>query len=175
MSNFLRNALSLAGIAVLTMSATVAVFHTSSVGAAEGDGETVKSLVAQIKPTVAKPTLEAEGCAFTLKMDKSAYVAADKPVLTVSATNNGAEAVTRSVTVTVYGRSLISEGRMPARAMPLFTKVCEFTLAAGETKSMEVATDLALPADQAISMAMSTGEKELEKPVVRRAKAKSVN
>lgn len=169
--SFLRNTLSLMGIAALTMSATLAVFHADAAYAGEGDNETVETLKAQIKPVVTKPTLEADNCKFTLKMDKEAYGANDKPVLTVSATNNGTEAVTRSVTVTVYGRSLIEGGRMPARQVQLFSKVCEFTLEAGETKSMEVATDKALPAQQAISMGMGTGTAQMEKAVVRRPRS----
>ena len=169
--SFLRNTLSLMGIAALTMSATLAVFHADAVNAGEGDNETVETLKAQIKPVVTKPTLEADNCTFSLKMDKEAYAEKDKPVLTVTATNNGTEAVTRSVTVTMYGRSLIEGGRMPARQVQLFSQVCEFKLEAGETKSMEVATDKALPAQQSISMGLGTGKTQLEKAVVRRPKS----
>lgn len=178
MTPFLKNTLSMLGIAALAMATTLVAVNSSSVNAAEGDDKNVEAIKVEIKPVLAQATLDIDNCKFTLKMDKEVYAGDDKPVLTVEATNPGKEAVTRSVVVTMYGRDLNSRGRMPSIAMPLFTKTVEFTLAAGETKSTTVETGTTMPAAQAISMGMGKVNADedivdqLEKAIVRR---KSVN
>jgi len=178
MTPFLKNTLSMLGIAALTMATTLVAVNSSSVSAAEGEDQNVESVKVEIKPVLAQASLDIDNCTFTLKMDKEVYSGDDKPVLTVEATNPGKESVTRSVVVTMYGRDLNSRGRMPSIAMPLFTKTVEFTLAAGETKSTTVETGRTMPAAQAISMGMGkvnpNGEAfdEIEKALPR---VKSVN
>ncbi len=174
MTPVLKNTLSLLGIAAFTMATTLVAINSSVINAGSGDDPTLEAIRVEIKPVIAQPTLEDNGCKFSIKMDKENYAETDKPVLTVDATNTGKEAITRSVVVTIYSRDLNSRSRMPAMALPLFTKTVEFSLAAGETKTVTVETETTLPAAHAVSLGMSTGNAnaEIEKVVPR---AKRIN
>lgn len=159
MKNLGRNALSMLAVAAITMVASLAVI--SPRGADAEDSEEVKTAESLVKitPEISTPKLDEDGCSITLKADKETYTEGDKPVLTVSVTNNGKEAIEKEVTVSMVSRSLIEGGRMPAMARVVWTETTTVSLAAGESKSVELTSDAAVAALNSTSFRMS-GEKE---------------
>lgn len=159
----MKNTLSILAIAAFTMVASLAVL--GPIGADAEDGEDAKTAETIIKytPAIGAPTLEEDSCKISMKMDKESYAAGEKPSLTIEFTNNGKETITKSVDVSMVGRSAFEGGRMPSIAMNVWTKKAEVTLAPGETKSVTVESDVAIDATRSFSFQFGSGGVQLER------------
>ncbi len=158
-----KNTLGMLGIAAFTMVASLALLTPHAADAAEEDAKTAESL-RTIKPYISAPSLEEDGCKLTLKTDKEAYAAGEKPVLTVEITNNTDKAVTKTIDLCMTGRDVESRSRMPARPEILWELSKELTLAAGETKTLTLETNVALAENQAVAFRLGKDDL-IEKPI----------
>lgn len=158
-----KNTLGMLGIAAITMVASLALLTPHAAEAAEEDAKTAESL-RTIKPYISVPTLEEDGCKITLKTDKEAYAAGEKPVLTVEISNTTDKAVTKTIELSMTGRDVESRSRMPARPEMLWELSKEVTLAAGEKKTLTLETNFALAENQAVAFRLGKDDL-IEKPI----------
>ena len=143
-----RDILGVAAVAAVTVAFVLVTLGPERVGAGDQPLE--------IKPMIAQPKLSVDGCEFTLSTDKPAYKVGESPVLQVEATNPTDKPVETTVWVNV---SSFSPGSPFSRAMPrpqsLWTRDCSVMLAAGETKTVTVPTEIKLAALQNVSLTLS--------------------
>ena len=158
-----KNTLGMLGIAAITMVASLALLTPHAAEAAEEDAKTAESL-RTIKPYISVPTLEEDDCKITLKTDKEAYAAGEKPVLTVEISNTTDKAVTKTIELSMTGRDVESRSRMPARPEMLWELSKEVTLAAGEKKTLTLETNFALAENQAVAFRLGKDDL-IEKPI----------
>lgn len=160
---YFKNTLGMLGVAAITMLAALAFMGPNGVQAEDGEeAKTVKSL-AKVTPEISTPKLEEDSCTITLKSDKETYTVGDKPVLTVEVTNDSDKEVVKSVTVSMFARSLISRGRMPSIAVEVWKKTESITIGAGESKTVEISTETAIAENNATSFRMSGNSDVLSK------------
>lgn len=171
MSNFKRNALSVVAIAALTMTATLAVVSGGSVGAEDDELPRNVEELKKVTPEIVQPTLSNDDCSFKLTMDKDSYKEGDTPVLSVEITNHTEEEITRSVEVHMKTRDLMERSRMPSVAAIVWKKSTDVTLAAGETRTIDLKPDVKIAPFQSVSFDM----KHAEDAVVKEIEVKDVN
>jgi hypothetical protein len=159
----MKNTLSILAVAAFTMVTSLAVLVPRSADAEDGEETKTAETLVKITPLISMPKLEEGDCTVTLRMDKESYAEGDKPVLTVEFTNESKEAVEKTVTVSMVSRSVFEGGRMPAIAQVVWTKEAKVSLAAGETKSVTLETDIAVNANNAFSFQMANGSVAVEK------------
>ena len=138
-----------AAVAVVTAAGVLAVFRPRAV-VAEGEAKAAP---------VERPTLKADGVVLTLVTDKQKYEAGEKPRLTLTAVNTGP----RPASVNVVLAMLTTEAGPPMRRMMPGPKEswrheCALKLDPSETKTVEVATDKALAAGQAVFINLLVGK-----------------
>lgn len=163
MKNLGRNTLAMLAIAAFTMVATLAVMGPRGANAADADDAKTAESLAKVTPTISTPTLAEDDCDIALKADKESYSVGDKPVLTVSVTNNGKESVEKSVTVSMLARSLISRGRMPAIARVVWSEKKTVTVEAGKSADLKFEVAEAITANNSMSFSMSGANDEVSK------------
>lgn len=154
MSNFRKNTLGMLGIAAFTMVASMALLSPGIAGASDEDpSDTPKNAedIAKVAPYIAVPKYEDAGCTVTLKADKESYALGEKPVLTVVVKNDSDKPVEKTIVVCMTGRSLLEMSRLPARPVELFKDTRKVTLKAGESKTITIETNTAIPEHQAIA------------------------
>ncbi|MCA8911675.1 MAG: hypothetical protein KDB82_08210 [Planctomycetes bacterium] len=161
MKNLGKNTLCMLAVAALTMVATLAALGPRGADAADTKDAKTAETLAKVTPTISTPTLAEDNCDISLKADKETYTVGDKPVLTVSVTNNGKESIEKDVTVSMLSRSLISRGRMPSIARVVWTKTETVTVEAGKTAEVKFETDKAIEGSAAMSFSMSGQKEEL--------------
>ncbi|MBX3460120.1 MAG: hypothetical protein KF696_09210 [Planctomycetes bacterium] len=145
MSNFRKNTLGMLGIAALTMVASLALMTPRFAGAADDDPtDTPKTAenLRKISAHIAMPTLEADGCTMTMKTDKESYTKGEKPILTVTVTNNSDKQVEKTIIVTMNASDLEQRSRLPAAPVQLFKDTRKVTLEAGESKTITIETNV---------------------------------
>jgi hypothetical protein len=151
------------GIAAITMVATLAFIGPKGADAEDGEAPKTAEVLKKITPTISMPKLEEDNCVVTLKADKESYAIGDKPVLSIVVTNNGKEAIEKSVVVSMTSRDMFSGGRMPAISRVVWTKTELVSLAAGETKTVELKTDTAIEEMKVTSFSMAGAKDEVVK------------
>ncbi|MCA8917500.1 MAG: hypothetical protein KDB68_07080 [Planctomycetes bacterium] len=161
MKNLGRNALSMLGIAAVTMVASLAVLGPIGADAEDPVAPKTAEDLHKITPVISTPSLKEDDCTVLLKADKETYVVGDKPILSIEVTNNSKEAIEKTVTVSMESRSLIEGGRMPAMARVVWTETTTVSLAAGETKTVSFETETAIEDMNATSFLMSGGSDEV--------------
>ncbi len=143
----LSDILAIVGVAVATMAMTLGLLVPRYVTA---DGETEA-----IKPTIAVPELTVDDCVFVVSTDKPEYAPGEKPVLTVKATNTGCEPLSASVSLSITATSPASRlSRRLVLPKPLWTGDCPVTLQPGESRTIKLETNAALPAEQMATISM---------------------
>ena len=138
------------GVAAATMAFTLVLFAPVRVGAIDNPQG--------IKPMIARPKLTVNGCVFTLKTDRPAYQPGETPVVQIEATNPTTEPVETTVWVNMSAVSLFSRvsRSLTSPAMQiLWSDEWAVGLKPGETKSIALATEVALPAGQLVSITIS--------------------
>jgi hypothetical protein len=144
----LQDVLAVLGIAVVTMAFTLVAFGPGGAGA---DGP-----AATITPVIAQPQFTSEGCTFTLKTDKPTYEAGDTPGLEVKASNPTDKTVDATVWINISASAPASElSRMMPIPKVLWSHPWQVLLGPGETKTLNIASEVALPAGQNIRMMLS--------------------
>ncbi len=155
----LRNVLTVLGTAAATTAVALGLAFLWAGGRAEAGP-------AAVKPTIARPQLTTPDCLFSLKADKAAYEAGEKPVFEVTAVNTKKQDVKVSVWVNVSAVAPTNPmSRMLPRPRSLWSEEVAFTLEPGETKTRKVTCGAALPAGQSVSITLSD-KKETVMPVV---------
>jgi hypothetical protein len=176
MKNLGRNTLSMLAVAAITMVATLAVLHPHGADAADSKDAKTAQTLAKVAPTISTPTLKEDNCSLKLKADKEKYAVGDKPVLTVTVTNNGKKVIEKSVTVSMLNRSLITRGRMPSVARVVWTKTEKVTVEAGKSVEVKFEADKAIADKVAVSFNMSGSKETLSKEAkLRRALSRIVD
>lgn len=171
----MKNLLSMLGIAAFTMVASLAVLAPVGADAADGEEAKTAETLKKVNAVISMPKLEEDNCVVTLKADKESYTAGEKPVLTIEVKNDGKEAIEKKITVSMSTRDLESRGRMPAMTRVVWTKTTTVSLAAGETKSVNLETETAVDASKATSFSMSGDKEEVVKEArLRRAVEEAV-
>ena len=141
----LRNVLTMLGTAAVTAVLTLALL------APRGSVQAGPA----VQPVIAQPQLTSHGCTFSLKTDKTAYEAGEKPVVEVTASNPTDKPVSASVWVTVTATAPTSRmSRMLAMPRVLWSHEYAFTLPADGTKSLTADCE-ALPAGQNVAILLS--------------------
>ena len=138
-------------VAAATMAFSLVTMGPDRVGAVDE--------AADVTPVVVQPKLEADGCVFTVKTEKASYAAGEKPVLLVTATNPTDQPVDARVWLMVQSQSPSSPmSRVISIPEMLWSEECPIPLAAGETKTIRIETEAALPAGKTVSIAISNQE-----------------
>lgn len=146
-----RDVLTVLGTACITMAAALAWFAPTG-ATASGDSS-------RVRPQIAVPTLEADGCRVYLETDRGDYAAGDKPVLRLRAVNDTETAASLRVQLGITATSPSSPlSRMVALPTPLWNGEWAVEIPPGETRTSDVPTETDLPADQEISVTMGTGD-----------------
>jgi hypothetical protein len=139
------------GTAVVTMAFTLVAFGPLGAGA---DGP-----AATITPVIAQPQFTSQDCVFTLKTDKPTYEAGDKPGLQLTASNPTDKTVDATVWVNILAsRPANRAARMMPLPQSLWSHPWQVMLGPGETKTLSIASEVALPGGQDISMVLSDKE-----------------
>jgi hypothetical protein len=147
----LRDVLGVAAVAAVTMAFVLATLGPGRVGANDAPEG--------IKPMIAQPKLTVDGCEFTLSTDKPTYEPGESPVLEIAATNPTGEPVKTAVRVGMSSLGLESMiSRVPRRPQSLWFRDCPVELAAGETKTVTLPTEIQLVALQTVSFTLSSAE-----------------
>jgi hypothetical protein len=163
----MKNTLAMLAIAAFTMVATLVVLQPVGADAEDGEESKTAETIIKVTPVISAPTLEEDDCKVTLKMDKESYATGEKPILTVEFTNNGKEAITKSIDVSMVTRSAFEGGRMPAIARVVWTQKAEVSLAAGETKSVTLETGVEINNAESVSFQMSGKDGGIEADAIR--------
>jgi len=103
-------------------------------------------------------TLDVEGVALTLQLDKAAYKAGEKPIVTLRAVNTRDRATNVQAVVVM---SSMSPASMVSRSMPapaaVWSTPCRIALGPNETRTIELPTKTALPAGSLTSFVIHAG------------------
>ncbi len=148
----LQDVLTVVGTAVLTTAATLMLLGPRT--------DSLAYAAPEVKPVIAQPQFQSQGCTFVLKTDKATYEAGESPAIEITASNPSDKPVHATIWVSISASAPASPmaHRMP---MPrsLWSHECVVSLQPGETKNLTIPCDAKLPAGQSISIIM-TDKKE---------------
>jgi hypothetical protein len=152
----LRDILTVAGTAGITMTITLMLLGPKDSSPAYAAPE--------VKPVIAQPQFQSQGCTFTLKTDKAAYEPGQSPVFEITASNPSAAPANPTIWLSLMASAPESPfSRMATRPRVLWTHERLFTLLPNETRKIEVPCDAKPPAGQNIVISM-TDKKETIRP-----------
>jgi hypothetical protein len=144
----LQYALTVAGTAGITMAITLMLLGPKSFNPAYAGPE--------VKPIIAQPQFQSQGCTFVLKTDKATYEAGQSPVFELTASNpssNPAQ-ITSWLSMTASGpNSRVS--RMAVMPRALWSHEFLISLLPNETKKIAIPCDVMLPDGQDIIVTMT--------------------
>lgn len=144
----IRDMMVIAGVAVATTAAAIALWPTMPTALAESKDEP--------RP----PTLEVQGVVLTIQTDEASCKAGHKPVVRVTARNPSNKPV--DVDATVVMTTTAPASRF-ARMLPMPTKVwsraCKATLAPNETRTFKLQADVAVAKEKMVSFTLQSGGK----------------
>jgi hypothetical protein len=111
---------------------------------------------ASVKPVIAQPKLESQGCVFELKADKEDYKPGDRPVLEIGAANSSSQTADATVWINVFESAPSSPmSRMIPMPKLLWSHKCTVQLKPGEHKTFGVAVEVDLPEGKEITFTLS--------------------
>jgi hypothetical protein len=114
----------------------------------------------EVKPVIAQPKFQSQGCTFVLKTDKAAYEAGESPVFELTASNHSADPVDTTVWLSLMGSAPESAAsRRASRPRTLWSHECAVSLLPKETKKIAVPCDAKPPAGESLFVVM-TDKKE---------------
>jgi hypothetical protein len=117
---------------------------------------------ASVKPVIAQPKLESQGCVFELKTDKEDYKPGDRPVLEIVAANPSPQTAAATVWITILESAPSSPmSRMIVMPKVLWFHECRVRLKPGERKTIGVAVEVDLPEGKEISINLSDLKQEI--------------
>jgi hypothetical protein len=140
-------------LAVLAVAAVTAAFVVAALGPAR---VTAVDQVATITPAIAQPEFTTAGCVLRISTDKPAYEPGESPVLAVEASNP----TDQPAEVNVWVSFLSGSPSNPlARTISLPTTIWSDKLTVqlmpGQTRTIELPTDIKLAAGQSITINVS--------------------
>jgi len=144
-----RDVVAVLGVAAATMAFALVLMGPERVGAVDAPEG--------LKPHIAQPKLEVDGCQFTVATDKPAYQPGEAITLQLTGTNPTDEPVETSVWVNVSSVSpvlMVSRVAMPTRVMP-WVHQCAMSLEPGQTKTVSVPIEQAAGLSQLVSISLS--------------------
>ncbi len=144
-----RDIVAVLGVAAATMAFALVLMGPARVGAVDAPEG--------IKPQIAQPKLEVDGCQFTVATDKPAYQPGETVMLQLTGTNPTDEPVETTVWVNVSSvspRLMVSRVAPPTTMLP-WVHQCVMSLEPGQTKTVDVSTEKKLEASQIVSIALS--------------------
>ncbi len=153
----IQDILAILGVAAATVALTLGLALPSQVEAvnSEPDG------AATITPLIAQPTLKLAGLDVQLAMDKPHYAPDDSPVVMLQATNTTDQQVDTNVWIGMMASSAAMRiSRAPTMPSYLWSEQVPLTLAPGETKHLQVATETSLAAGNTFSVTMSSTDQK---------------
>ena len=141
--------LAIVGIAAVTMAFTLGLLNVDPAGA-DGPGEGVQ-------PLIVEPTLTLDGCVITISTDQTSYAPGEMPKLIVEATCTSDQPIEAKLRLAMTSAGLAS--RSMSRVMnipsPLWTHEWTVSIAPGETKRVELDTNVELPVGQVVSITLA--------------------
>ena len=150
-----KDVVAVLGVALVTMTFTVALF-------APGRVRAVDDRPPGIKPLIAKPELTVDGCVFALKTDKPAYEEGETPVLWIEASNPTGKPVKTTVWASMSGSSPASlRSRVLLPAQPLWSRDWAVNLRPGETKRVSIETETKLASGQLLTISLSNADQSI--------------
>jgi hypothetical protein len=157
----LQNILTVAGTAGITMAITLMLL---------GPRNFSPAYAAEVKPVIAQPQFQSQGCTFVLKTDKAAYEEGQSPVFELTASNPSTNPVDPTIWLSIMASAPNSRfSRMAVMPRTLWLHECVVSLLPKETKKIEIPCDAKPPAghDIIITMTDKKGTIRLANPEIR--------
>jgi hypothetical protein len=158
----LQNVLTAAGTAGITMVITLMLLGPRNFSPAYAAPE--------VKPVIAQPQFQSQGCTFALKTDKAAYEEGQAPVFELTASNPSANSAHPTIWLSIMASAPNSAfSRMVVMPRTLWLHECVVSLLPKETKKIEIPCDVKPPAGQDIIITMTDkkGTIRLANPEIR--------
>jgi hypothetical protein len=143
----LQNVFTVAGTAGITMAITLMLL---------GPRDSNPAYAAGVKPVIAQPQFQSQGCTFVLKTDKATYEEGQSPVFELTASNPSTNSVQTRIWLSIMASAPNSRAsRMAVMPRTLWLQECAGSLLPKETKKIAVSCDAKLPAGQDIFIIMT--------------------
>lgn len=168
MNGSIRNVLGVAAVAALTMSATIAVFQSGQVGADDAEEPVKVEEIARITPEISTPTLEADGATIKLSLDKESYDDGDKPVVTVTVTNNSDKPLKHEISVAMTRTNFSAMSRMGPIPTVVWRHKEAVSVEPGKTETVELKTDTAIEASSEVGFVLGNADEYVNRWMPRR-------
>ena len=148
----LRNVVTAVIAAGATLAITLAVLWPATLDAED-------RAAVQLNAQIAAPVLKVSGCELRLRTVAETYQAGEKIELVLEAVNTTDKPVTLDAKASMAAAAPASRmSRMMILPKSIWEDACPLTLAPGETKTVNLPTEVAAPAGKAVSYSLTVGK-----------------